>query len=414
MESLQRPEMESLQTRAPAPSPALPGLQPNGATAHDTEEPNRARKAADQHAKRLLAAASQSCPTSEAKRLPYRKRRQAQNDGNGAPQPAHSNLDSSSDGWSRTNSTASTTSLASFASAPEVTAKAPSRLGLKLRRAVAKSRNIKNFLQPLTCKVDALREEINSVYKKYDEAMKVLRPDDSGAPPYEAHASAAETPLSVGMSVCRHAVGVSSPKLRGSRRVVTSVLVSIERVLSDSPARASRVKEYTPILSDHDFLHEELEDPRWMPTSRGLREAPNEPLDDFYEAEDSEKHLTPQSAERASLGYDFFLSPKRRYLPGIGRCVVRKNTTHHSALVSRRPGPTVTVDVTVDTDARVADSDVSESDSQKAVPKPGPGNVTGGLSSQKYVLLTGLRRTKEFGESHGLPRADPFRRTSSW
>jgi hypothetical protein len=410
--------MESLQRRAPPPSLAFPGLQPNGATAHDTEEPNRARKAADQHAKRLLSAASQSFSTSEAKRLPYRKRRQAQNDGNGVPQPAHSNLDSSSDGWSRTNSTASTTSLASlasFASAPDVTAKATSRLGLKLRRAVAKSRNLKNFLQPLTCKVDALREEINSVYKKYDEAMKVLRPDGSSAPPNEAHASAAETPLSVGMRVCRHAVGVSSPKLRGSRRVVTSVLVSIERVFSDSPAWAPRVKENMPVLSSaHDFLHEEPEDPMWMSTSRGLREAPNKSLDDFYEAEDSEKHLTPQSAERASLGCGFFLSPQRRYLPGIGRCIVRKNTTHHCALVSRRPGPTATVDVTVDTDARAADSDASESDSQKAVLKPAPGNVTGGVSSQNYVLLTGLRRTKEFGEFHGLPQADLFRRTSSW
>ena len=114
----------------------------------------RARTAADRASAVTSANASgRKSAASEAKRLPYRKRRQAANGGGGAPRPARFDPDYSSisddGGWSRAASTCSAASAApitSVASTPEVAAKARSRLGLKLKQAVVKTQDAMNHL----------------------------------------------------------------------------------------------------------------------------------------------------------------------------------------------------------------------------------------------------------------------------
>ena len=130
------------------PSVSAPRLQGRGRTAAD-----RSRGTQGASPVTSANASGRKSAASEAKRLPYRKRRQAANGGGGAPRPARFDPDSSSisddGGWSRAASTCSAASAApitSVASTPEVAAKARSRLGLKLKQAVVKTQDAMNHL----------------------------------------------------------------------------------------------------------------------------------------------------------------------------------------------------------------------------------------------------------------------------
>ena len=133
------------------PSVSAPRLQGRGRTAAD-----RSRGTQGASPVTSANASGRKSAASEAKRLPYRKRRQAANGGGGAPRPARFDPDYSSisydGGWSRAVSMCSAASAApitSVASTPEVAAKARSRLGLKLKQAVVKTQDAMNHLHLL-------------------------------------------------------------------------------------------------------------------------------------------------------------------------------------------------------------------------------------------------------------------------
>jgi len=379
------------------PSVSAPRLQGRGRTAAD-----RSRGTQGASPVTSANASGRKSAASEAKRLPYRKRRQAANGGGGAPRPARFDPDSSSisddGGWSRTASTcsaaSSAASITSVASVPEVAAKAHSRLGLKLRRAVVRSRDMQNFLKPLTVKIDSLREQIQSTYSKYDAAMKILHPsgksgeDAIGASKLGAcieMPSPVQTSPQVGMRVRRHPAkaGISSPKIRGAPKVVSSVLVSSERFFNDS--LATEIQPYKHSHVDDD----ENDDRTGMVTvqcaTQGLRNDPDNSKEAFG---------------GLSSGSDAFMSPKQRYLPGVGRCIIRKHTTNScTALVCRHSA----AGVTADADARV---DSAGPESEEDLPIPDLHNVAGGESSDDYVLVTAVRHFQRAS-------LEPFRRTAS-
>ena len=369
------------------PNVSAPRLQDRARTAVD-----RASAVTSANESGRKSAASETHPASG----------QAANGGGGAPQPARFDPDSSSisddGGWSRTASTcsaaSSAASITSVASVPEVAAKAHSRLGLKLRRAVVRSRDTQNFLKPLTVKIDSLREQIQSTYSKYDAAMKILHPsgksgeDAIGASKLGAcieMPSPVQTSPQVGMRVRRHPAkaGISSPKIRGAPKVVSSVLVSSERFFNDS--LATEIQPYKHSHVDDD----ENDDRTGMVTvqcaTQGLRNDPDNSKEAFG---------------GLSSGSDAFMSPKQRYLPGVGRCIIRKHTTNScTALVCRHSA----AGVTADADARV---DSAGPESEEDLPIPDLHNVAGGESSDDYVLVTAVRHFQRAS-------LEPFRRTAS-
>jgi len=255
------------------------------------------------------------------KKTTYRKRSvvpcQGPTRGSGSP-----TLDSSlsqSKTFSRTSSVNSTMSPQSV--------KASGKAVLNFRRTVTKAAKMKNFTKSLMSSVDSLRDQIRSTYESCEKARKILSHSDINQTtvllPFfvvddqslvELHRTKAEFHRRIfpGVRVRRSSLSKSSPMMR---RGNTRQLVIKSILLCQSPSPTTRRALCCPQTQAPKFFGDDSDD--WDSTSSETEATST--LDGSLSDD-----------QQSLLEFD---TPIIRYLPGVGRRLVRTNKQCTVALV---------------------------------------------------------------------------------